>query len=182
MDLLKYWETKFNQKLFKKLKIKMYIVSADATPNSRKHQMTTICRYVGETGQPRERLISLKHVTSKTGEATADYIIQTLRCNSLDTEKLVFQPYDFTNSIPGHLGGALQEEELNIIDAMTLTDSTVSNLRDMNNNRQVTNINQSLDFLEPLGENPRKEFSRKQTRKIPLRYDEKSIYSNNIKY
>ena len=67
---------------------------------------TTICRYVGETGQPRERVLFLKSAASKTEEATSNYIIQTLRCNSLDTEELAFQPHDFTNSIPGHLGGA----------------------------------------------------------------------------
>ena len=44
----------------------MYRVSADTTPDvSRKDQMTTICRCVDETGQPRERFLSLKPVTSK---------------------------------------------------------------------------------------------------------------------
>ena len=33
-------------------------------------------------------------------------------------------------------------------------------------------INKSLDFVESIGENPREEFSRKRTVKIPLQYDE----------
>ena len=87
-------------------KSKIYSVLADATPDvAHKDQMTTICRYVDETGQPRERLLYLKPVTSKTGEATADYVRQTLKSNLLCTEEFVFQSYDFTNSVSGHLDG-----------------------------------------------------------------------------
>lgn len=44
----------------------------------------------------------------------------------------------------------------------------------MNNNRVAMSdsINKSLGFVESIGENPREEFSRKRTVKIPLRYDE----------
>ena len=83
----------------------MYSVSADTTPDV-SHKDQIICRYIGETVQPRERFLSLKPVIFKTGEATADYIIQTLRSNSLDNEELKFQSYYFTNSMSGRLGGA----------------------------------------------------------------------------
>ena len=58
--------------------------------------MTTIGRYVDKVGDPRENTHRRKKVTLKAGEATADYIIQTLRSNSLDMEKPVFQLYDCT--------------------------------------------------------------------------------------
>lgn len=68
----------------------------------------------------------------------------------------------------------LQKEELNIIDALTLIDSTASDFRYMNNNREVlsSSTNESLGFAESLGENPREKLSSKQTKKIPLYCDE----------
>lgn len=84
----------------------MYFVWANTTPDV-PHKDQMICHYVDETAQPRERLLSLRPVIWKTGEATADYIIQTLRSNSLDTEKLFLSIIWFhMNSISGHLGGA----------------------------------------------------------------------------
>ena len=67
---------------------KLYHWSLDTSQLLLSGQMTTICRYVDEKGQPRERLLFLKPITPKTGEATADYIILTLS-NFLDAEELV---------------------------------------------------------------------------------------------
>ena len=49
---------KIPSKVIKELKkSKMYSVLADAIPDvAHKDQMTAICRYIDETGQPRERL------------------------------------------------------------------------------------------------------------------------------
>lgn len=50
-----------------------------------------------EKRQPKERSLSLiKPEASK----------REVRSNFLDNEELVFQSYDFTNFISGHLGGA----------------------------------------------------------------------------
>ena len=85
-------------------KSKIYFVWANTTPDV-PHKDQMICHYVDETAQPRERLLSLRPVIWKTGEATADYIIPTLRRSSLDTKEVTFQSYDFTTSTSGHLGG-----------------------------------------------------------------------------
>ena len=69
--------------------------------------MTTSGCYAEKVAHSRENTHWRKTVTLKTGEATADYIIQTLRSNSLDTEKLFLSIIWFhMNSISGHLGGA----------------------------------------------------------------------------
>lgn len=77
---------------------------------------------------------------------------------------------------------ALQKEQLNIIDAITLIGSTVSNMRDMNNNREAmsNSINEYLYFAESLEENARKEFVRKRTRKMLLRYGESQFALINL--
>ena len=76
----------------------------------------------------------------------------------------------------------LQKEQLNIIDAITLIGSTVSNMRDMNNNREAmpNSINEYLYFAESLEENPRKEFVCKRTRKMLLRYGESQFTLINL--
>ena len=76
----------------------------------------------------------------------------------------------------------LQKEQLNIIDAITLIGSTVSNMRDMNNNREAmsNSINEYLYFAESLEENRRKEFVRKRTRKMLLRYGESQFALINL--
>ena len=59
-------------------------------------------------------------------------------------------------------------------EAPILIDSTVSNFRYMNNNSEAlpNSINESLGFVESLGENPTEKLSSKQTKKIPLYCDE----------
>ena len=105
MNLLKYWETIFDQKLSNELKTQKCVVFQQLHLDVlHKDKITTICIYVEEAGHPREKFLSLKTVTSKTGEATAVYIIETLRSNSLDTEKSIVWLH--VNSMSGHLGGA----------------------------------------------------------------------------
>ena len=92
----------------------MFSVSADTTPDlSKRDQMSVICRYVNEEGQPMERLLSMHKTSSKKGIETATEIISTLQNNSLSTDELCFQSYDFTNSMSGRFKGTqkmLQEK------------------------------------------------------------------------
>ena len=94
----------------------MFSVSADTTPDlSRKDQLAVVCRYVNENGDANERLLCMKSTTSKTGAGTADEIITTLNSQTLDTNELCFQSYDFTTSMSGQFKGAQQklQEKLN---------------------------------------------------------------------
>ena len=57
----------------------MYGLSAETTPDlSRHYQLAVVIRYVKETG-PTERLLALKHVSAKTGVATAEDIVEVLQ-------------------------------------------------------------------------------------------------------
>lgn len=82
---------------------------------SRKDQLTVVCRYVDEDGDAKERLLCLKSTTAKTGAGTADEIITTLNSQTLDTNELCFQSYDFTASMSGQFNGAQKklQEKLN---------------------------------------------------------------------
>ena len=98
----------------------LFAVSADTTPYLSKDQMATMCRFLDSNwlSLPRqERLVTLEAITSKSGEATADQTITALNAKGLDTDMLMFQSYDFTNSMPGTVKGAqkLLEEKLNRI-------------------------------------------------------------------
>ena len=95
---------------------KMFGVSADTTPDlSRKDQLAVVCRYVDEDGGAKERLLCLKSTTAKTGAGTANEIITTLNSQTLDTNELCFQSYDFTASMSGQFNGAQKklQEKLN---------------------------------------------------------------------
>ena len=96
----------------------LFAVSADTTPDlSNKDQMAIVCRFVDSNGFPKERLVNLEAVNSKTGEATADQIITALNAKGLDTDMLMFQSYDFTNSMSGTFKEAqkMLQEKLNRI-------------------------------------------------------------------
>ena len=93
----------------------MFSVSADTTPDlSRKDQLAVVCRYVNEDAGANERLLCMKSTTSKTEAGTADKIITT-NSQTLDTNELCFQSYDFTTSMSGQFKGARQklQEKLN---------------------------------------------------------------------
>ena len=91
----------FRQRIVDEIKeANMFGVSADTTPDlSKQDQMAVVCRYVNTDGNPKERLLSIKSTVSKKGADTADEIITTLNNNTLDTDELCFQSYDFTNSM-----------------------------------------------------------------------------------
>ena len=87
----------------------MYAVSADTTPDVSRHdQLAVVVRYV-EQMIPHERLLGMKHVTAKTGVATAEEIVNCLRKHSLDTDNLVSQSYDFAKTMSGVYNGAQQK-------------------------------------------------------------------------
>lgn len=94
---MKYWKRN-SIKVIKKVKKSEMCSASDNTTQevSHKDQMTIIRCYLDEKQQPKERLLSLKPEASK----------REVRSNFLDNEELVFQSYDFTNFISGHLGGA----------------------------------------------------------------------------
>ena len=89
----------------------MFSDYADTTPDQdlpRIDQLAIVCRYVNEDGDANERPLCMKSTTSKTGVGTADEIITTLNSQTLDTNELCFQSYDFTTSISGQFKGAQQ--------------------------------------------------------------------------
>ena len=92
----------------------MFGVSADTTPDlSRRDQLAVVVRYVKEM-IPNERLLALKPVTAKTGIATAEEIVQVLTENTLNTDELVSQSYDFASTMSGQYNGA-QHHVQNIV-------------------------------------------------------------------
>ena len=87
----------------------MYGLSADTTPDFSRHdQLAVAIRYVKETS-PTERLLALKHVSGKTGVATAENIVKVLQESTLDTSQLVRQSYDFPKTISGIYNGTWQK-------------------------------------------------------------------------
>ena len=87
----------------------MFGISADTTPDLSNHdQLAVVVRYTKDM-VPHERLLALKHVTAKTGLATAEEIVQVLTENSLDTNQLVSQSYDFAKTMSGIYNGAQQK-------------------------------------------------------------------------
>ena len=84
-------------------------LSADTTPDlSRQDQLAVVIRYVKETG-PTERLLALKHVSAKTGVATAEDIVKMMQKSTLDTSQLVSQSYDFAKTMSGIYNGTQQK-------------------------------------------------------------------------
>lgn len=84
----------------------MFSVSADTTPDlSNKDQLAVVTRYVDKM-VPCERLLAVKTVTAKTGQETAEEIVQVLRNNTLNTDQLVSQSYDFASNMSGEYNGA----------------------------------------------------------------------------
>ena len=87
----------------------MYSVSADTTPDVSNHdQLAVVVRYVKQM-VPHERLLAVKHVTAKTGVATAEEVVAVLKKHTLDTDKLISQSYDFAKTMSGVYNGAQQK-------------------------------------------------------------------------
>ena len=87
----------------------MYSVSADTTPDVSNHdQLAVVVRYVKQM-VPHERLLAVKHVTAKTGVATAEEVVGVLKKHTLDTDKLISQSYDFAKTMSGVYNGAQQK-------------------------------------------------------------------------
>ena len=94
----------------------MFSVFEDTTPDlSKSDQMTVVCRFIGTDGTPKEQLLAMKHVTSKSGDDSAKDIIDALNIHSLNADELCFQSYDFAASMSGRYNGAQQklQERLN---------------------------------------------------------------------
>ena len=70
---------------------RMYGFLTDTTPDlSRYDQVTVAISYMKETGL-NKRLLALKHVSAKTGVATAKSIVKLFQEFTLDTSQLVSQ-------------------------------------------------------------------------------------------
>ena len=77
----------------------MYGLSVDTTPDlARLDQLANIIRYVKET-DPTEKLLALRHVSAKTGVATAQDIVKVLQESTFNTSQLVSQSHNFTKTI-----------------------------------------------------------------------------------
>lgn len=73
-----------------------YSVMADTTPDiSHKDSLAICVQYVDSKGQAIERLLEVAEGKDKTGLGTATEIIDILTKNSLCTDNLAFQSYDF---------------------------------------------------------------------------------------
>ena len=95
---------------------RMFGVSADATLDlSKFDQLAVICRFLGTDGMPKEWLLAMKHITSKTGDDTVKDIIDVLNSHTLTTDELCFQSYDFAASMSGRFNDTQRklQERLN---------------------------------------------------------------------
>ena len=68
----------------------MFGISADTTPDVSNHDQLAVVVRCTKDMVPCERLLALKHVTVKTGLATAEEIVQVLTENTLDTCRNLF--------------------------------------------------------------------------------------------
>lgn len=87
-----------------------YTVMADHTPDvSNKEILSIVVRTVDEVGRPRERLLSVTEAKNKTGEATAQDIMDNLVKQNIVLSNLAFQSYDFAASMSGKFKGTQQK-------------------------------------------------------------------------
>ncbi|XP_050298067.1 uncharacterized protein LOC126740374 [Anthonomus grandis grandis] len=89
------------------IKCPFYAVMADHTPDiSNKEMLSIVVRSVDENGLPRERLLSVMESKNKTGEATAQDILDTFIKQNIAPANLAFQSYDCAASMSGKFKGA----------------------------------------------------------------------------
>lgn len=69
----------------------------------------------------------------------------------------------------------MQKPELNILDALTLIDATVTSLEKIRNSEDEMNnqIQSSVEFAKSLGLKPEEEFARKRPRRVSIRVDDR---------
>lgn len=85
----------------------LYSVMADTTPDiSHKDRLAVCVRYINNEGKAMERLLEINEGTDKTGLGTAKQIVGILKKNTLSTDNLSFQSYDFASNMSGSLNGA----------------------------------------------------------------------------
>lgn len=83
-----------------------FSIMADTTPDiSHKDRLAVCVRYVNSKGQAIERLLEIAEAKDKTGLGTATEIIDILAKNSLCTDNLAFQSYDFASNMSGSING-----------------------------------------------------------------------------
>lgn len=84
-----------------------FSVMADTTPDISHKDCLAVCvRYANSKGQAVERLLEVAEGKDKSGLGTAAEIIDILKKNSLCTDNLAFQSYDFASNMSGSLNGA----------------------------------------------------------------------------
>ena len=80
-------------------------VMADTTPDtSNKDQLSIIVRYV-VNAKPVERLLCLRILNDKSGEGHATEILKALNEYNIESQKLLFQSYDFAACMSGKYKG-----------------------------------------------------------------------------
>ena len=82
-----------------------FSVMADTTPDtSNKDQLSIIVRYV-VNAKPVERLLCLRILKDKSGEGHATEILKALNEYNIESQKLLFQSYDFAACMSGKYKG-----------------------------------------------------------------------------
>lgn len=85
---------------------KMFTVMADTTPDvSHDDQLSIVVRYVNDAGIVSERLLDIIVATDKTGAGLASTILNCLNGHQVSTNNLIFQSYDYANSMSGSKQG-----------------------------------------------------------------------------
>ncbi|KAL4152659.1 hypothetical protein QTP88_000492 [Uroleucon formosanum] len=83
------------------------LLMADTTPDiSHKDRLAVCVRYINNKGEAMERLLEINEGIDKTGLDTAKQIVGILKKNTLNTDSLSFQSYDFASNMSGSLNGA----------------------------------------------------------------------------
>ncbi len=87
-------------------KSEIFSIMADTTPDtSHLDQLSVIARYVNEEGIPNERLVDIRDIDDKTGDGQAKAILTSLESQGIDSDRIVFQSYDYTSSMSGKFKG-----------------------------------------------------------------------------
>ncbi|XP_060879055.1 uncharacterized protein LOC132951270 [Metopolophium dirhodum] len=83
-----------------------YSVMADTTPDISHKDCLAICVRYPRNGEAVERLLEVAEGKDKTGLGTGTEIIDILTKNSLCTNNLAFQSYDYASNMSGSINGA----------------------------------------------------------------------------
>uniref|UniRef100_A0AC34FV53 DUF4371 domain-containing protein n=1 Tax=Panagrolaimus sp. ES5 TaxID=591445 RepID=A0AC34FV53_9BILA len=84
---------------------KCFTILADETSTHSKEFLSICIRYVNKKFQIKEAFVGFWHISSTTGEALSDYILNILLEYGIDGKKMVAQGYDGASNMSGHING-----------------------------------------------------------------------------